>query len=189
MQSPSYTLRIGRLARELPLFEVQPGLHIAVLNILGDVELAEEAAAALAPRIAVHTPQVLMTPEAKSIPLAYALARRLHLPYVVLRKTYKSYMGEALSATTTSITMGREQTLYLDQKDRDLVANARVALIDDVISTGSTLVAMHEIVTRAAGEAVCEAAICTEGELENWKHVIALAHLPLFKADGKAVDA
>ncbi|MDE1886502.1 MAG: hypothetical protein KGI32_00005, partial [Gammaproteobacteria bacterium] len=80
-------------------------------------------------------------------------------------------------------------TLYLDQKDRDLVANARVALIDDVISTGSTLVAMHEIVTRAAGEAVCEAAICTEGELENWKHVIALAHLPLFKAGGKAVDA
>lgn len=189
MQSPSFTLRIGRLARELPLFEVQPGLCIAVLNILGDVELAEEAAAALAPRIATHAPQVLMTPEAKSIPLTYALARRLQLPYVVLRKTYKSYMGEALSATTTSITMGREQTLYLDQKDRDLVANARVALIDDVISTGSTLVAMREIVTRAAGQAVCEAAICTEGERENWKHVIALAHLPLFKSGSNVADA
>lgn len=187
MQASSYTLRIGRVVRELPLFEVQPGLRIAVLNILGDVELAEEAAAGLAPRIAAHTPQVLMTPEAKSIPLVYALAQRLTLPYVVLRKTYKSYMGKALAATTTSITMGREQTLYLDQKDRELVNNARVALIDDVISTGSTLVAMHEIVTRAAGQAVCEAAICTEGEREDWKHVIALTHLPLFKTGGGAV--
>ena len=186
MKSRSFTLQIGRLTRELPLFEVQPGLRIAVLNILGDVELAEAAAAALAPRLAAHTPQVLVTPEAKSIPLAYALAARLRLPYVVLRKAYKSYMGEALSATTRSITMGREQTLFLDQKDHEWLAGARAALIDDVVSTGSTLVAMHEVVRQAGGQVVCEAAICTEGDRAAWTHVIALAHLPLFKDDAIA---
>lgn len=183
MKSTSYTLRIGTLTRELPLFEVKPGLSIAVLNILGDVELAQAAATELAPQLAAHRPQVLVTPEAKSIPLAYALAAQLRLPYVVLRKTYKSYMGAALSATTTSITMGREQTLYLDEKDRQLLTGARAALIDDVVSTGSTLVAMHEVVERAGGQVACEAAICTEGDQASWKHVIALAHLPLFKAE------
>lgn len=183
MKSRSFKLQIGQLVRELPLFEVRPGLCIAVLNVLGDVELVEEAAAGLAPRLAVHSPQVLVTPEAKSIPLAYALAARMRLPYVVLRKAYKSYMGEALSATTTSITMGREQTLFLDQKDRQLLAGKRAALVDDVVSTGSTLVAMHEIVGRAGGQVVSEAAICTEGDAAAWKHVIALAHLPVFKSD------
>lgn len=165
------------------MFEIQSGLSIAVLNILGDVELVEAAAEALAPRLVAQKPMVLMTPEAKSIPLVHALARRMRLPYVVLRKTYKSYMGEALSATTTSITMGREQTLYLDQKDRQLLPGVRIALIDDVVSTGSTLVAMHEVVELAGGHVVCEAAICTEGDAAAWKHVIALAHLPLFKTN------
>ncbi len=180
MNRQVHVLEIGAVRRELPLFEVKPGLSIAVLNILGDVELVETAADALAPRLEPLKPAALITPEAKSIPLVYALAARLSLPYVVLRKSYKSYMGDALSVSTHSITTGTQQSLYLDEKDRDLIGDASVALIDDVISTGSTLRAMQELMQRADAEIVAEAAICTEGTAEDWPDIIALGHLPLF---------
>ncbi len=179
----SHTLQIGNIRRDLPLFEVKPGLAIAVLNILGDVELVETAATHLAPRIAEGSPMALVTPETKSIPLAHALANRLGLPYIVLRKNYKSYMGDALSVNTVSITTGAEQTLYLDAKDRELVEGGRIALVDDVVSTGSTLKGMRDIANRADATIVAEAAICTEGDPEAWGNVIALGHLPLFKLE------
>lgn len=180
MNRKAHVLEIGALRRELPLFEVKPGLSIAVLNILGDVELVETAAGELAPRLASLRPAALVTPEAKSIPLAYALANRLGLPYVVLRKSYKSYMGDALSVSTHSITTGARQSLYLDEKDRRLLGEAPVVLVDDVISTGSTLAAMRSLMARAEARVVAEAAICTEGDPADWPEVIALGHLPLF---------
>lgn len=181
MTQRTHPLDIGPVHRDLPLFGVGGGVSIAVLNILGDVELIEAAADAMAPLLAGHRPAVLVTPEAKSIPLTHALAVRMRLPYVVLRKGYKSYMGEALRTTTVSITAGTEQTLYMDAKDRDLVGNARVAIIDDVISTGSTLAGVRDLVALAHGEVVAEAAICTEGDADDRADVIALAHLPLFQ--------
>jgi len=183
MAHTTHTLTIGSLQRELPLFRIKPGLQIAVLNILGDVELVKTAAEELAKRLEARQLDVLVTPEAKSIPLAYALAARMKLPYVVLRKSYKSYMGEALSAVTHSITTGSDQTLYLDEKDRDLVQGARVAIVDDVVSTGSTLKGVRDLLALARAQVVAEAAICTEGEPQSWPDVIALAHLPLFTGD------
>ena len=180
MNRKCHVLEIGALRRNLPLFEVKPGLSIAVLNILGDVELVETAATALAARIEPYRPVALVTPEAKSIPLAYALSMRLQLPYVVLRKNYKPYMGDALSVGTNSITTGAQQTLYLDAKDRELIHDAPIVLVDDVISTGSTLRAMRMLMQRAQAQVVAETAICTEGLPEDWPDVIALAHLPLF---------
>lgn len=183
MSRQVHVLEIGALRRELPLFQVKPGLSIAVLNILGDVELVEAAAEELAPRIVSINPRALVTPEAKSIPLAYALAARLQLPYVVLRKSYKSYMGDALSVRTRSITTGTQQSLYLDEKDRRLIHDAPIALVDDVVSTGSTLNAMRSLMQRANARVVAETAICTEGNAEEWPGVIALGHLPLFTED------
>ena len=118
----SHSLRIGAVQRDLPLFAVSPELAIAVLNILGDTELCEAAADALSKELDAHEYVALVTAEAKSIPLAYALSLRTQKPYVVLRKTYKSYMGDALQASTLSITTGKPQTLYLDAKDRKLLA-------------------------------------------------------------------
>ncbi len=176
----TYQISVGALRRDLPLFEVRPGLRIAVLNILGDAELAEEAATVLAGRLADVHCHVLVTPEAKSIPLAHALSVRTRLPYVVLRKSYKPYMGDALEATTLSITTGAPQTLYLDEKDRSLVQGRRVLLLDDVISTGSTLQGMQALMAQAGAQVAATAAICTEGEAGQDASVIAIAHLPVF---------
>lgn len=176
----TYPIEIAGLYRELPLFEVQPGIRIAVLNILGDVELVQACARALAARLAGLDYQVLVSAEAKSIPLAHVLAIETDKPYIILRKVYRKYMGDTIQAETISITTGGPQSLYLDEKDRAMLENKQVVLVDDVISTGSTLQGMQQVVEKAGGKVVAEAAILTEGEQGRWEQVIALGHLPIF---------
>jgi adenine phosphoribosyltransferase len=123
---------------------------------------------------------VLVTAEAKSIPLAHALSVVTGKPYVILRKTYKPYMGDAIQAETLSITTGQPQTLYLDEKDRAMMVGKRVVIVDDVISTGSTLQGMRLLLQKSGAQVVGEAAIFTEGERAKWSDVISLGHLPVF---------
>ena len=177
----THSVEIAGVKRELPLFEVAPGLRIAVLNILGDTELVEACGRELGDRLAGVDYDVLVTAEAKSIPLICSLARETGKDYVVLRKTYKPYMGETIEAETLSITTGKPQGLHLDEKDRALVSGRKVALVDDVISTGSTLKGMVKVMELAGAEVVAQAAIFTEGDPGDWEHIIALGHLPLFK--------
>ncbi len=181
-QPETHTVKLAGLTRHLPLFQVAPGVKIAIFNMLGDTEVIEAAAKALAKRLPSDA-QVLITAEAKSIPLAHALSVASGLPYVVLRKSYKPYMGETISAETLSITTGQPQTLYLDEKDIALVRGKKVVIVDDVISTGSTLQGMRLIIEKAEGLLVATAAVFTEGERARWKDIIALGHLPIFTTD------
>lgn len=176
----TYPVDIAGVHRELTLFEIKPGLKIAILNILGDTELVQACAVALAEKLAAVEYDLLLTAEAKSIPIAHALAVETKKPYVVLRKIYKPYMGEALKTETLSITTGEPQYLYLDEKDRDLMKGRKVVVVDDVISTGSTLQGMRLLVQKAGAEVVAEAAIFTEGERAKWRDIISLGHLPVF---------
>src|SRR5512138_970058 len=113
-QHETYSVEIAGLKRELRLFEIKPGLKIAILNILGDTELVQACARDLAERLKDKQYDILVTAEAKSIPLAHALSVETKKPYVVLRKAYKPYMGAALEAETLSITTGQPQVLILD---------------------------------------------------------------------------
>jgi len=176
----TYGVDIAGVHRELRLFEVKPGLKIAIINILGDTELVESCAKELCSKLQRTEFDVLVTAEAKSIPLAHALSVASGKPYVILRKSYKPYMGDALKAETLSITTGKPQTLFLDEKDKELVNGNRILIVDDVISTGSTLQGMRIILEKAGAEVVAEAAIFTEGERAKWAGVIALGHLPVF---------
>lgn len=177
----TYPVEVAGVRRELRLFQIKPGLRIAILNILGDTEFVEAAARELATKLVPLSPDVLVTAEAKSIPLAHSLSAHMNnLPYVVLRKTYKPYMGDALQSETLSITTGEPQTLYLDEKDRALVEGKRVVILDDVISTGSTLQGMRLIMGKAGANVVAEAAIFTEGDRAAWSNIVALGHLPVW---------
>ncbi|MEE4194089.1 MAG: phosphoribosyltransferase family protein [Anaerolineae bacterium] len=178
-----YPVDVNGVKRDLRLFEVAPGLRIAILNILGDAELTVAAAEGLTEKLAGIDYDVFLTAEAKSIPLAHAIAVASNKPYVVLRKAYKPYMGEVITSETVSITTGKKQTLILDEKDHALVKGKKVILLDDVISTGSTLEAMQKIVEEAGGSVVARAAICTEGEPGDWADIVALGHLPLFREE------
>lgn len=176
----NYSITIAGLKRKLPLFEIKPGLKIAILNILGDTELVQACARELSKKLKNEKIDVLVTAEAKSIPLAYALSTAMKKPYIILRKSYKAYMGDALRAETLSITTGQPQMLVLDEKDRAMLKGKKVAIIDDVISTGSTLQGMRVLMDKAGAKVTVEAAILTEGDRAQWMNIHSLGHLPLF---------
>jgi adenine phosphoribosyltransferase len=179
-EQKTFPVDVAGVHRDLRLFEIKPGLRIAILNILGDTELVEASAKALAEKLNALDYDVIVTAEAKSIPLAHAISRVTGKPYVILRKSYKPYMGDALQAETLSITTGKPQTLYLDMKDRELMKGKKVLVVDDVISTGSTLQGMRLVIEKAGSTITGEAAIFTEGERAKWADIIALGHLPVF---------
>lgn len=177
----THRVKVGKVERDLRLFKVPSGVRIAILNILGDTEFTQECAKQLAKKLAGIEYDTLLTAEAKSIPLAHALSVATKKPYIVLRKSWKPYMGKTLQAETESITTGKPQSLYLDEKDLALIKGKKVVIFDDVISTGSTQEGMRNIVKQAKGKVAAEAAIFTEGDSDNWKTIIALGNLPIFK--------
>ncbi|MCY4464481.1 MAG: phosphoribosyltransferase family protein [Chloroflexi bacterium] len=183
MLDEHYTVEVAGIRRDLPLMDIKPGVRIAILNILGDAEFVNAACAKLAEKLRGRDIDVLVTAEAKSIPLAHMLSTELRLPYIVLRKSHKPYMGDALQSETLSITTGKPQTLFLDEKDRKKVAGKSVAIVDDVISTGSTLQGMRLIMRKAKATVVAEAAIFTEGDRAQWHDIVSLGHLPVWVDD------
>jgi adenine/guanine phosphoribosyltransferase-like PRPP-binding protein len=180
MPEESYAVEICGLIRHLPLFEVAPNVRIAIFNMLGDTEIVEVVADELAGRLPREA-DALMTAEVKSIPLAHALSVRMGIPYIIARKTRKPYMVGATSVEVVSITTGAPQTLWLDGKDRGLIEGKRVILVDDVISTGSTLMGMRKLVESGGGAVVAEAAVFTEGnDPGKWRGIVAIGNLPVF---------
>lgn len=176
----THAIEIAGIKRDLRLFEIKPGLRIAILNILGDTELVQASARGLAGKVQGLDFDLIVTAEAKSIPLAHALSVETKKPYIVLRKTYKPYMGDAVRAETLSITTGQPQILILDEKDRELIQGKKALVVDDVISTGSTLQGMRMILDKVNATVAGEAAIFTEGDRAQWMHIHSLGHLPLF---------
>lgn len=180
MDRKTHHVNIAGIERELPLFEVKPGLRIAVLNILGDTELVQASAKELMNKLRGVEYDLIVTAESKSIPLAHAMAVIKGINYIVLRKSYKPYMGEAIQVQTNSITTGTPQLLILDEKDRRSMNHKKVLIVDDVISTGSTLEGMRKILEMAEATIVAEVAIFTEGDPGDWPEIISLGNLPLF---------
>lgn len=174
-----YTIKLCGLTRKLPLFEAAPGLTIALFNTLGDTQLIKRVAKALAKKLPQKT-QIIVTPEVKSIPLAHELSSVMKIPYVVTRKILKPYMVGSLSSQVVSITTGKPQQIHLDGKDIAIIKGKRVVIIDDVISTGSTLEGLRRLMKKAGGRVVAEAAIFTEGNTTKWKDVISLGNLPVW---------
>jgi len=176
--TPTHQVKIGKLTRDLPIIQLPSGIKIALFNSISDTEAVLEAAKELAKRMPQDI-DVMVTPEAKSIPLTFALAVETGLPYVVARKTCKPYMGDAVQADVNTITTGGKQTLYLDEKDIHLLKNKNVVLVDDVVSTGSTVQNLQKLVEVAGGQVAKIMAVFTEGDEEKWSDVISLGHLPL----------
>lgn len=173
----TYTVTLGTIQRELPIVEVAPGVHVALLNMLGDTALTEEAGRLLVKKLPSNI-QVLVTPEVKAVPLAHVISRLTGLPYVVARKTNKPYMVKPIVREVVSITTGLPQLLVLDGNDIVKVRGREVAIIDDVVSTGGTIHSLTALIEEVGGRVAATMAVFTEGK--DWPDVIALGHLPLF---------
>lgn len=177
-----YTLEVAGVTRQLPIMQVSDTLCIASFVILGDCEIVTKSA----PLIEERLPQVdyIVTAEAKGIPLVHELCRLRNLPYyIVARKSVKPYMSKPLTDEVVSITTQKKQTLCLDGKDALLLNGKRVAIVDDVISTGESLSAIERLVEKAGGEIVAKAAILAEGDAARREDIIFLEELPLFPVE------
>lgn len=174
-----YTLEVAGVTRQLPIIQISENLAIASFVILGDCEIVTKSA----PLIEKQLPQVdyIITAEAKGIPLVHELCRLRGLPYyIVARKSVKPYMSHPLTDEVVSITTQKAQTLCLDGKDALAVKGRRVAIVDDVISTGESLSAIERLLEKAGAEIVAKAAILAEGEAAGRGDIIFLEELPLF---------
>lgn len=173
-----YKITIAGCERELPKYAVNEKLDIAAFIMFGDVEITEKSAKALLNMCPEH--DVVLTAEAKSIPLCYEFARIGCQNYVVARKGTKVYMSDPLSVSVNSITTSYDQKLYLGQEDVDKIKGKRVLIIDDVISTGESLLALEKLVEDAGGILVGKAAVLAEGDASKRDDIIFLEELPLF---------
>lgn len=176
--SEYYTMTIAGCERQLPLCPINDKLDIAGFIIFGDVELTVAAAAELLKKLPEF--DFIVTPEAKSIPLAYEMSRQSGKKYFVARKKAKLYMQNPVTVNVRSITTDAVQTLILDGADGEQIRGKRVVILDDVISTGESLRAMEELVGRFDADVVAEAAILAEGDAAERTDIVFLEKLPLF---------
>ena len=181
-----YKMTIAGLERALPLCKLTDDLYIGAFVIFGDPELTTACASALLEKAPEF--DYMISAEAKGIPLVHEMARlNGNQKYMLARKGPKLYMRDIISATVRSITTAKEQTLYLDGYDAELMKGKRILIIDDVISTGESLRALEELVKAAGGNIVGKMCILAEGDAITRDDIIYLEELPLFKADGSVI--
>ena len=184
MENMTYPIEIAGVKRDLELFPVNENLSIAAFILFGDVELTVACAGELAKLAPEH--DILLTAEAKSIPLIHEMARQLNEnEYVIARKGRKVYMRNVLEVEVNSITTDHKQIICIGEKERNLIEGKRVLIVDDVISTGESLAAMEKLVGEAGGNVVGKMAVLAEGDAIDREDITVLAPLPLFTPDGK----
>ena len=101
-----YTMTIAGLKRDLPLCRLNEHMSIAAFVIFGDVEITVASAQELLKKAPEF--DVLITAEAKGIPLVYEMARQSGKPYYIARKYPKLYMPNPISVQVRSITTDKE---------------------------------------------------------------------------------
>jgi len=174
----TYKMTIAGLERELPRCPLNEKLEIAAFIMFSDVELTIAAAEELLKKCGDF--DVILTAESKGIPLAYEMSRQCGKPYVVARKSVKLYMTDPIEVKVKSITTANEQKLCLSREKAEMLNGKKVLLLDDVISTGESLIALEKLATAAGGNVSCEAAVLAEGDAADRTDIVFLEKLPLF---------
>ena len=178
-----YTMKVAGLERNLPICKVNDNLYIAGFVIFGDPELTVACARDLL-KIAPEY-DYLITAEAKGIPLVHEMARQSGAKkYFLARKAPKLYMTGVFESSVNSITTAKEQHLYLDTADAELMKGKKILIVDDVISTGESLSALETLVEKAGGIIAGRMAILAEGDAQDRSDIKYLEKLPLFNPDG-----
>ena len=177
----TYRMTIAGLERDLPICKVNDKLDIAGFVIFGDVEMTVASAAELLKKCPEF--DYIVAPEAKAIPLAHEMARQSGKPYFICRKGAKLYMQSPVSVNVRSITTDKEQTLFMDSLEGEQLRGKKVIILDDVISTGESLLAVKKLVEAFDGIVVAQAAILAEGDAADRDDIIFLEKLPLFFHD------
>ena len=173
-----YELNVAGVKINLPLCKLNDELNIAGFVIFGDVEMTVASAGELLKKCPEF--DYIVAPEAKAIPLAHEMARQSGKPYFICRKGAKLYMQNPISVNVRSITTDKEQTLFMDSLEGEQLRGKKVIILDDVISTGESLLAVRKLIEQFDAEIVGQAAILAEGDAADRDDIIYLEKLPLF---------
>lgn len=194
----TYRTAIGSQTLDLPLVQVAPGVTIALLICVDHgVAFSQTAGRELAEKLRDAHPEVVVSVATMGIPLAIEVSRALGLDdYVILHKTPKIHLRNTWAEPVRSITTGADQTLRLDPARLDAVRGRRVAVVDDVVSTGASLRAALNLLRRVDAEPVVVGAFLIEGQ--QWRRALgpdaelvrSLGAIPLFRTgpDGKLTE-
>ena len=186
MAQKYYRMNIAGVERDLPICPLNESLQIAGFVIFGDPELTTACAAAMLEKAPEY--DYMISAEAKGIPLVHEMARLAgNQKYFLARKAPKLYMTGVFEASLRSITTERDQKLYLDVADAEIMRGKKILIVDDVISTGQSLAAIEALVEKAGGIICGKMAILAEGDAQDREDLIYLEKLPLFDADGKEI--
>ena len=181
-----YRLNVAGISRDLVLCPISDSLNIGAFILFGDVELTEKCAEALYKLAPEH--DLIITAESKGIPLAYEMCRISGKNrYVLARKSVKLYMKNVVKCETKSITTDAVQTLYIDGDDAEFMRGKRVLIVDDVISTGGSLLSLENLVKTAGGNIVGKMTVLAEGDAAERDDIIYLEKLPLFDKNGNPI--
>lgn len=175
----TYHINIAGVERDLIKYPVNDKIDIAAFILFGDVEVTEKAAAELLKRCPEH--DVVVSAEAKGIPLCYEMARQGCREYVIARKSVKVYMRNCVDVAVNSITTSEVQRLYLGDTDANFLKGKRVLIVDDVISTGESLAALEALMDKIGVNVVGKACVLAEGDAKNRDDIIFLEELPVFE--------
>lgn len=173
------TVDLHGVTAELPIIPLPSGVSIAFFNLHGNVQLTEHCGKELAKL--VSDCEVLLTAESKGLQLTHVIARELGHPYyAVARKSKKLYMQDGMEVSiNSSITTGREQKLYISKHDAELMRGKKVGIIDDVVSTGNSLVGLEKLVEMSGGEICKKAFVLAEGKAAERDDICYLGVIPL----------
>ncbi|MFE3837220.1 phosphoribosyltransferase family protein [Pseudogemmobacter sonorensis] len=192
----SWSVDVEGFALDLPIVPIKPDFAISLMMVIDlGVRFGAHIGEKLAERIAPLRPDIIVGPATLGIPVAIELTRALGLDrYVVLQKSPKIHLGDALEHRITAITSKGEQRLLLDRQAVPLIRGRRVVVVDDVVASGGSLSGALALVRQAGGEVVGIGTILTEAH--DWRArlgpdaalVRALAHIPQFTRADAAGD-
>ena len=177
--SEFYSVDIKGFKAELPVLALPSGIKIAFFNLHGAPAMTEHCGKKIA-ELATGA-DVIITAESKGLQLAHVVARELgHEYYAVARKSKKLYMQDGISVSYgSSITTGKNQELFLSKHDEDLLKGRKVAIVDDVVSTGESLKGLEDLVNKAGGIIYKKLFVLAEGKAKDRTDIEYLATIPI----------
>jgi adenine phosphoribosyltransferase len=165
LHAGTYRVEIGSQTVQLPLVELDEETAISLLMTIDrGVGFMERAGTDLAELVRGDEPEIVAGAATLGIPVAIEVSRALGLDdYLVLQKTPKIHLGDALAESLESITTTGDQRLLLDRARIGAVAGRRVVLVDDVIASGRSIQACLRLLRAAGATVVAIGVLLTEG--------------------------
>jgi adenine/guanine phosphoribosyltransferase-like PRPP-binding protein len=162
----TWQVDVGSQSLDLPIVPVSEQKAISLLMTVDlPVSVIAKAGADLAELLRADGPEVIATNATLGIPLALEVCHALGIDdCVVLQKTPKIHLADALSEDVRSVTTAEPQRLLLDRARLPALEGRRVVLIDDVVATGSSLAAALRLLRLGGAEVVAVGVILTEGQ-------------------------